>query len=563
MSHTSVSQNAILQIIKQLYNEGKTEQEITQTMHECIHIIFNQQKMNLNQTNKTKLFNWNQFLKDNKIKKTEYLFNALKDIDENKLIQYNKQELNTFCLDVLKLDILNKKRFIQGILNLNTNNSIKRERIIFTEEKNAFDDLENRYKNINVLMQNIIMAMKSVDVCADRTVKSIEQEIDSIVQKIKQRQIVLRYREVDRIVKAKIDTLKAQLNDIKSKEISDVHGLQTAAKVGFRIDNKRVKQFFENGLFVNTFDSPYMVDIKIKNISCESINIKMGVKKIKNDPKSNVKYFEINIAKYKADNIDDDSHSDLIMNSKLKKVKELYKIINDDNMDEALLNEWKIFKSHENKYLIEGLKRNSCYILKVRGYNEYGFGDYSSTHLINTRSELFFKYENDFDTNGIIWYLGTNKGKHKTWLNPAINKMVSIESSPMYDFSYSNIKFISHFHNMQECCTKGESAGDYFIIDFNKRSIKPTHYTLRHDTNEGYYIRYWEFLGYMKHKKKWKLIKKHDNDPSINSPKGTHTWNVNSKHYYNKFKIIITGNDSEGDYYLICNGFEIYGYLRE
>ena len=545
-------------------------------------------------------FNWDEFLKNNKITKIdkEYVLNKLNENNELNLMALNEQRLNVFCNDVLKLDFLSKKRFIKGILSLNANNSapssttnggnttIKAKQVIISQkEKQASQRLDDEYKQANELINNIINGLDSMTDILNDVIQNIDDEMNGVITKVKQKQARLMNEDIGRIVKTKENILKVQLNGIKSKRMSSVCVLKTAPQVKFKVKDGSVEQFFKDGLFVNTFDSPYTVDIKIKSINSESMNIKMGVKKIKNDPKSVVIYYQVNIAQYNIDHIElkenkenksessSDSNSDSESDNeshhskkkqKTKKVTELYKMIKENYINKSLLKNWKTFESESNKYCIEGLKKESYYILKVRGYNEYGFGNYSSLYLIQTRSDRFFKYKKDFDKHGIIYYLGTKKGTKKKWNNPAIKgKILSIESTPMFQNTYFNYRFISHIPDFTDNYTKGGKPGDYFIVNFKKRYIKPTRYTLRHDKNASNYLRHWEFLGYNKTKQKWKIIKKHVNDLGIMNANGTHTWKVKGKDYYNKFKISMTGQCSSNAWYILCNGFEIYGYLQE
>ena len=174
--------------------------------------------------------------------------------------------------------------------------------------------------------------------------------------------------------------------------------------------------------------------------------------------------------------------------------------------------------------------------------------------------EKAFKHVSDFDQNGILWALGTNFGKEK-YQNPAQSGKVSIATSPLYVgkshvfVGRSQVTFLS---------TK-DTQPRFVSVNFGQYAVKPTAYTLR--TCRGYwwrehYLKSWAFQG-SKDGEHWVILRKHENEMSLNGNGTSHTWHLDEvQDYYSYFRVWMTGVNGYGSWHLLCSGMEIYGDLR-
>ena len=105
----------------------------------------------------------------------------------------------------------------------------------------------------------------------------------------------------------------------------------------------------------------------------------------------------------------------------------------------------------------------------------------------------------------------------------------------------------------------------WITIDFGQNiAIKPTHYTLRHSKGwDNSYMKSWSLVGSLDGVC-WELISKHSHWTSPFGKAGkSKTFEI--KHcskYYNAFKVQLTGKDSDGEWCICANGFELYGYVE-
>jgi len=173
---------------------------------------------------------------------------------------------------------------------------------------------------------------------------------------------------------------------------------------------------------------------------------------------------------------------------------------------------------------------------------------------------MVFEYQSDLDKNGIVYYIGTSGGS-QYWKNPGLTGLIRVYASSLMHDSAPATAVLGK--EAVRCVTKPEK-NSWFVIDFARKMICPTAYTLRHySTWDTEALRTWQFSASVDGLK-WDIIKKHRNDTSLNMKGAAYTWRIdNCQEYYCKFKILQTDFNSNRHYYLALSGFEIYGTLKE
>lgn len=86
-----------------------------------------------------------------------------------------------------------------------------------------------------------------------------------------------------------------------------------------------------------------------------------------------------------------------------------------------------------------------------------------------------FTYTSDFDTNGILYWTGTLQGSRQ-WSNPAVSGLVKITSSSLCGDSSPSTAIAGRAS--VRCVTEAR-PNSWFIIDFLRKTVAPTHYSLR------------------------------------------------------------------------------------
>eukprot|EP00116_Pleurobrachia_bachei_P011106 sb/3471368/ len=136
-----------------------------------------------------------------------------------------------------------------------------------------------------------------------------------------------------------------------------------------------------------------------------------------------------------------------------------------------------------------------------------------------------FKYSNDFDTNGILYWIGTNARTSKEWKNPNSIKSVVVSSSDGRNLPYGSLDDVLSRGKAAKNVHTSDDRNGWLSIDFALWII-PTHYTVRHSRGFGRSaLRNWLFQV-SKDSKGWVTLRTHVDDNSLSEPGSTATWEI-------------------------------------
>uniref|UniRef100_A0A182IYJ4 E3 ubiquitin-protein ligase n=1 Tax=Anopheles atroparvus TaxID=41427 RepID=A0A182IYJ4_ANOAO len=174
-----------------------------------------------------------------------------------------------------------------------------------------------------------------------------------------------------------------------------------------------------------------------------------------------------------------------------------------------------------------------------------------------------FHHQQDFDENGIIYFIGTN-GKTSEWVNPAQYGLVTVTSSEGKQLPYGKLEDILSRDSISVNCHTKDNKKSWFAIDLGMYII-PTAYTLRHARGYGRSaLRNWLFQ-LSKDGVQWVTVLTHTDDKSLAEPGSTFTWPIDcttegDQQGYRHVRIHQNGRNASGQtHYLSLSGFEIYG----
>eukprot|EP01084_Bolivina_argentea_P142516 250370_1 len=182
-----------------------------------------------------------------------------------------------------------------------------------------------------------------------------------------------------------------------------------------------------------------------------------------------------------------------------------------------------------------------------------------------------FIYESDFDTNGILYALGTGFGSKEYTLPLDI---VKVETCFIMSNGGHEAAFIGQ-QDKSTIATKTNVPSPWYSVDFVVFKIKPTRYSLRYCCDFGRQRPLnWEFQG-SNDNKNWICLKRHNRVRlSPQNVAATNSWQIeNCNSYYRYFRIcIIKWKDNDSDdpnafdkqdfyIYLEISNLEIYGTI--
>jgi hypothetical protein len=184
-------------------------------------------------------------------------------------------------------------------------------------------------------------------------------------------------------------------------------------------------------------------------------------------------------------------------------------------------------------------------------------------HAGSAPNELKFVHKSDFDTNGLIYYIGS-EASTREWVNPATEGRISVTSSDGLSLEFGKLEDIVSRESTPRNCHTKDQPSSWFAIDLGVW-IWPSAYTLRHSTGYGKAaLRTWQ-LEASKDGSSWKVLLSHQNDTSLQEPGSTHTWNVEAPteaQGWRHVRILQTGPNADNRNFVSLSGFEIYGSVK-
>lgn len=207
------------------------------------------------------------------------------------------------------------------------------------------------------------------------------------------------------------------------------------------------------------------------------------------------------------------------------------------------------------------------YLLKMVAKQWYDYERATFQYLKKLKDPKYqtFKYAQDFDENGIVYFIGTNGKTCPEWVNPAQYGLVAVTSSDGRNLPYGRVEDVLSRDSSALNCHTNDDKRAWFSVDLGLYVI-PTCYTLRHARGYGRSaLRNWQFQM-SQDGIAWTTLVTHSDDTSLNDPGSTSSWTVEvpPEEYqgWRHVRIQQAGKNASGQtHYLSLSGFEIYGHV--
>ena len=132
-----------------------------------------------------------------------------------------------------------------------------------------------------------------------------------------------------------------------------------------------------------------------------------------------------------------------------------------------------------------------------------------------------FTHAHDFDTHGIIYYMGTKRKRDSVWANPYSSGLLGIKHAPTNLTTTAGSYSLGDVVGRQQACIYVFShtpAPVYFAFDFRTLTVCPSAYTIRTWTDPAYshsptmyHMRHWKLQG-SHDESEWHDVSVHSND---------------------------------------------------
>eukprot|EP01006_Ploeotia_vitrea_P004108 TRINITY_DN113858_c0_g1_i1.p1 TRINITY_DN113858_c0_g1~~TRINITY_DN113858_c0_g1_i1.p1 ORF type:complete len:569 (-),score=29.35 TRINITY_DN113858_c0_g1_i1:74-1618(-) len=184
---------------------------------------------------------------------------------------------------------------------------------------------------------------------------------------------------------------------------------------------------------------------------------------------------------------------------------------------------------------------------------------------------VLFPYKTDFDSNGIMYWIGRNYGTAPHYKNPASQGLITVVASGCEYGAEANAIMHQCIADKHMTYMSNDSCGAWLEVQLGVQyCLCPTHYTVRNcPINPGHALCNWAFEG-SNNGFEWDVLRDHRDDhelPAIRA--STHTWEVvDCQKSYTRFRIRVTGPNQHHQqhakfHYLLLAGMELYGYVNK
>ena len=205
------------------------------------------------------------------------------------------------------------------------------------------------------------------------------------------------------------------------------------------------------------------------------------------------------------------------------------------------------------------------HLLKMvaKQWHDHDRSTFAFVKRLKEENRITFKYQHDFDENGLLYWIGTNAKTCSEWVNPGQYGLVVVTSSDGRNLPYGHLEDILSRDPSALNCHTNDDKRAWFSIDLGVWII-PSAYTLRHARGYGRSaLRNWMFQA-SKDGITWITLYAHVDDCSLNEPGSTSTWTLEppseETQGWRHLRLQQIGKNASGQtHYLSVSGFEVYG----
>ncbi|XP_076239787.1 ubiquitin fusion-degradation 4-like isoform X6 [Calliopsis andreniformis] len=205
------------------------------------------------------------------------------------------------------------------------------------------------------------------------------------------------------------------------------------------------------------------------------------------------------------------------------------------------------------------------HLLKMvaKQWHDHDRSTFTFVKKLKEGNRITFKYQYDFDENGLLYWIGTNAKTCSEWVNPGQYGLVVVTSSDGRNLPYGHLEDILSRDPSALNCHTNDDKRAWFSIDLGVWII-PSAYTLRHARGYGRSaLRNWMFQA-SKDGVTWTTLIAHVDDSSLNDPGSTATWALeppaDETQGWRHLRLQQIGKNASGQtHYLSVSGFEVYG----
>eukprot|EP01105_Mastigella_eilhardi_P017180 TRINITY_DN3954_c0_g1_i13.p1 TRINITY_DN3954_c0_g1~~TRINITY_DN3954_c0_g1_i13.p1 ORF type:complete len:918 (+),score=179.47 TRINITY_DN3954_c0_g1_i13:218-2971(+) len=221
------------------------------------------------------------------------------------------------------------------------------------------------------------------------------------------------------------------------------------------------------------------------------------------------------------------------------------------------------YSGSSTEFTLSGLEKGTKHNFAVCAVNAVYAGPYSDVVCFETptKTAIEFVFHHAGDSNGFIYWLGTNRGTSPVFFNPQALGAARATWSECFAGAPENVLDPS----FAGCnCTTNKSNSWWQVELRGLRLRSPTHYALRHDEHQSCALRDWSLEASADGGKTWSLLRRHARDETIHDqPNAWGHWLLNPQQTaqhegFNVFRVTQTGKNAAGHELLVLAGLILF-----
>ena len=195
----------------------------------------------------------------------------------------------------------------------------------------------------------------------------------------------------------------------------------------------------------------------------------------------------------------------------------------------------------------------------------------ATTYAPFVYSNIPLVYSSSGDTNGLIYFVGTNTTS-RSFLAPQADSSLPPNRGVKFNVNYydgvtnitsSNDRTLIDRTTSSLVLSSGSNGVNSWVTMDLNRTLKVNKYTLRNSDTGSYAMRNWILQGSNNTSSAWTNLLTHTNDTTmVTSDYAYAAWNIPGiTIYYQYFRIQMTGENAAGNFSLALSDVELYGDL--
>lgn len=212
------------------------------------------------------------------------------------------------------------------------------------------------------------------------------------------------------------------------------------------------------------------------------------------------------------------------------------------------------------RLLRTGLDSSSGDIIGLNFLKLYGQLRYKARTFGTVNVSQTFTYSSPGDSNGVFFWLGTDRGRSSSFGNPQLKGLLSVRASSRGNTSFAGAYVLTDRQVSQGInAVTTNTPNQFYIFDLGTYSLQMTSYSIKSNSS-FWHPRSWTMQG-SNDGITWDDLDVKVNDTTFTNINQWANWPISTTNSYRLFRFVNTGLNDSGNLHLALGQVEFYGHL--